>query len=207
MPTRSPISTISAVAISATVSEIARAVDHAGEHVAADLVDAEECASRARPGGQAEVVERVRVLRRSGPARRRLDDQRREDRDQDQQDDEAERRHRDLVATEAAPEQLQRRARRDLALFAGEDLFGRDAEPSEWSSSLVPVLMRRPPLGSVLRYPVRNPPCEWRAPTHARTPDAPPGPALSTGPRHCPLEARNPTRPSRHSARSAYRRV
>ena len=38
------------------------------------------------------------------------------------------------------------------------------AEPSEWSNSLVPVLMRSP-LGSVLRNSVENPPPERCAPT------------------------------------------
>jgi hypothetical protein len=42
----------------------------------------------------------------------------REDRHPDQQHDEAERDHRDLVPAQAAPEQLHRRARRDLLLGA-----------------------------------------------------------------------------------------
>src|SRR5215208_7706608 len=76
-------------------------------------------------------------------------------------------------------------------------------EPSEWSSSLVPVLMRRPPLGSVLRYPVRNPPC---GSAHPRAPHVTlsycPGDALErTRPDLFPLKERNPTRSLSRSAR------
>ena len=90
-----------AVEMNATSSEIARAVDDAREDVAATLVDAEPVLGGGA-GGRAEVVEQVRVLdvriRRAGD----LDDQRREDRDEHCEHDDAGRDHRDAVTRETA---------------------------------------------------------------------------------------------------------
>ena len=108
----------------------ARAIDDAREDVAAELVDAERM-RRAGPGRAAESVERVGVVHVRALEPKDLDDQRRGDRDDDQEDDERRRHHRDLVLAEAAPEQLRRRARRDVAgdqLDAIDTRFGFDAE-------------------------------------------------------------------------------
>ena len=88
------------------------AVEHAREDVAAELVDAERVLA-ARALREAEVVERFgRLHVRRGRAEQ-LRDRAGERRAHDQGDDEAERPQRDLVAPQAAPEQLQRRPRGD----------------------------------------------------------------------------------------------
>ena len=95
-----------------------RAVEHAREDVAADRVDAEEVVA-ARPFGEPEVVERGRLLDvRRAAHRRSLRDRAGEDRHEDQDDDEAQGDQRDLVPTEAPPEQLERRARGNGRLAA-----------------------------------------------------------------------------------------
>ena len=93
----------------------ARAVDGAREDVAAEPVDAEGVLG-GRAGRRAEDVERLRALDLRAGRADEADDHRREDRRQDQDDDERERGHRDLVASQPAPEQLHRRARGDLGL-------------------------------------------------------------------------------------------
>ena len=100
-----------------TISDT-RAVDHPAGHVAAERVDAERMAG-ARAQRTAECIRGVGILNVGTGQPEQLDDLRREDRHQDQQDDEDRRRHRDAVRAKAPPEQLPRRAGRDLA---GNDL-------------------------------------------------------------------------------------
>jgi hypothetical protein len=114
MPRTTPIVTASAVAMRATSSET-RAVEHAGEDVLADRVDAEE-ERRRGPGRRPENrIERARVLgiRRM---RDRAHDQRSEQREEDLEDDEPERDERHPVLPELPPEELPRCPRDDLAL-------------------------------------------------------------------------------------------
>ena len=122
-----------------------RPVDHAGEDVATELVDAERVRG-ARTGRLAEDVERALragavVVRRVGPGDpEQLDDRPREDGHEDQDHDEDQRRHRDSVRAEAPPEQLHRRAGNDLARPRGlrwrrEGLAPRPAVRSRSSSA------------------------------------------------------------------------
>ena len=92
----------------------AGAVDDAGEDVAPQFVDSE----RMHRAGPARLAEHVQLVGVGGVERlqvERLDDQRRGQRHHDQRDDEAERRDGHAVLAESPPEQLQRRASRDLA--------------------------------------------------------------------------------------------
>ena len=91
----------------------ARAVEHAAEDRAPERVDAEEvCRAWAARG--AEGIEVLGSLHVRATLAEDLHDQRRQDCHKDEEDDEDERRHRDLVLPEAAPEELERRARLDL---------------------------------------------------------------------------------------------
>ena len=101
------------VEMNATSSEIARAVDHAGEHVAAALVDAEPVVGGG-PGRRAEVVEQVGFCTFGSGAPVTLTISGSEDRHEAREHHEAGRDHRDLVLPEPPPEQLQRRTCCDL---------------------------------------------------------------------------------------------
>ena len=113
----------------------ARAVEHAREHVLADRVDAEE-ERRRGPGRRAEHrVERARVL-----GVRRMRDvpctiSGANERDEDLEDDEAERDERDPVLAGSAPEELPRRPRRNVGILGGPP-FGARAMPR---ASAVPI--------------------------------------------------------------------
>ena len=148
MPIVTPIDTDRPVPTNATLQRDARAVEHAREDVAAELVDAEEVlASSARSGRPKSSSASVDCTFGRGRADE-LEDQRREDRRRGSAATmKRQRDQRDLVLAEAPPEQLQRRARGHRRL-AGDDLSTPLSSACSRSLAPVPVLkFDQPPRG------------------------------------------------------------